>query len=29
MMIEDWEVGALFWSLADRGASHDEASEFV
>lgn len=26
MMIEDWEVGALFWKLVDKGASHDEAA---
>lgn len=25
-MIEDWEVGALFWKLVDQGASHEEAS---
>ena len=29
MMIEDWEVGALFWRLVDRGASHREAAEKV
>ncbi|MDE2732276.1 MAG: hypothetical protein OXI38_12870 [Bacteroidota bacterium] len=29
MMIEDWEVGALFWRLADQGTSHEEASELV
>ncbi len=29
MMIEDWEVGALFWRLVDKGASHKEASEKV
>lgn len=28
-MIEDWEVGALFWRLVDNGASHKEASEKV
>jgi hypothetical protein len=26
MMIEDWEVGALFWRLVDKGASHKDAS---
>jgi len=29
MMIEDWEVGALFWRLVDKGASHKAASEKV
>lgn len=29
MMIEDWEVGALFWRLVDKGASHEEAAEKV
>ena len=29
MMIEDWEVGALFWRLVDRGASHQEAADKV
>jgi len=29
MMIEDWEVGALFWRLVDKGASHQEACEKV
>ena len=29
MMIEDWEVGALFWRLVDKGASHVEAAEKV
>lgn len=29
MMIEDWEVGALFWKLVDNGASHDEAASKV
>jgi hypothetical protein len=29
MMIEDWEVGALFWRLVDKGTSHKEASEKV
>ncbi len=29
MMIEDWEVGALFWRMVDKGASHKEASEEV
>jgi hypothetical protein len=28
-MIEDWEVGALFWKLVDDGASHKEAAETV
>lgn len=26
MMIEDWEVGALFWRQVDKGASHEEAA---
>jgi hypothetical protein len=29
MMIEDWEVGALFWKLVDNGASPEEASNKV
>lgn len=29
MMIEDWEVGALFWRMADKGATHKEAAEIV
>ena len=29
MMIEDWEVGALFWNLRDRGANADEAAKKV
>ena len=29
MMIEDWEVGALFWRLVDRGESLEAASEAV
>jgi hypothetical protein len=29
MMIEDWEVGALFWKCVDDGATHAEASEKV
>ena len=29
MMIEDWEVGALYWRLVDRGASPDEAANSV
>ena len=29
MMIEDWEVGALFWRLVDKGASHDKAAQKV
>lgn len=29
MMIEDWEVGALFWRLVDKGADHKQASEEV
>lgn len=29
MMIEDWEVGALFWRLRDRGASPAEAATAV
>ena len=26
MMIEDWEVGALFWRLVDQGNSHEDAA---
>ena len=29
MMIEDWEVGALFWRLVDQGHSHKVAAEKV
>lgn len=29
MMIEDWEAGALFWNLVDRGADQSEAAEKV
>ena len=29
MMIEDWEVGALFWKLVDGGASREEAAAKV
>jgi len=29
MMIEDWEVGALFWKLVDKGGSHKEAAQKV
>jgi hypothetical protein len=29
MMIEDWEVGALFWNLRDRGATAEEAASQV
>jgi hypothetical protein len=29
MMIEDWEVGALFWKMVDKGCSHEEASQKV
>jgi len=29
MMIEDWEVGALFWRLVDKGHSHEEAARMV
>jgi len=29
MMIEDWEVGALFWRLRDKGVSPDEAAKGV
>jgi hypothetical protein len=29
LMIEDWEVGALFWKLVDDGASQKEAAEKV
>lgn len=29
MMIEDWEVGALYWKLIDRGCTSDEAARAV
>lgn len=29
MMIEDWELGALYWRLVDRGATADEAAKGV
>ncbi len=29
LMIEDWEVGALFWRLVDQGCSHKEAADKV
>lgn len=29
MMIEDWEVGALYWRLVDAGATPDEAASEV
>ena len=29
MMIEDWEVGALFWRLVDGGSSHKDAAAKV
>ena len=29
MMIEDWEVGALFWKLVDQGESHTSAANKV
>jgi hypothetical protein len=29
MMIEDWEVGALYWRVRDKGASPDEAAKRV
>jgi hypothetical protein len=29
MMIEDWEVGALFWKCVDAGATHQEACQRV
>jgi hypothetical protein len=29
MMIEDWEVGALYWREVDRGASAEEAADSV
>ena len=29
MMIEDWEVGALYWRLIDEGRSQDEAAQGV
>ncbi|MCG3129649.1 MAG: hypothetical protein FLDDKLPJ_00383 [Phycisphaerae bacterium] len=29
MMIEDWELGALYWKLVDKGASSEEAAKSV
>ena len=29
MMIEDWEVGALYWKVVDDGASPDDAAQAV
>lgn len=29
MMIEDWEVGALYWRMVDRGATRQEAARTV
>jgi hypothetical protein len=29
MMIEDWELGALFWRLVDSGASQAEAAQLT
>jgi len=29
MMIEDWEVGALFWRMVDGGDSHETAAAKV
>lgn len=29
MMIEDWEVGALFWKMVDEGQTPDQAAEKV
>jgi len=29
MLITDWEVGALFWKMVDKGDSYDEAAEKV
>jgi hypothetical protein len=29
MMIEDWEVGALYWKLIDRGATPNQAAQGV
>jgi hypothetical protein len=29
MLIEDWEVGALFWKLVDQGTTRDLAAEKV
>jgi hypothetical protein len=29
MMIEDWEVGALFWRLVDQGMAHKDAANKV
>jgi len=28
-MIEDWEVGELFWRMVDKGHSHEEATQIV
>ncbi len=28
-MVEDWEVGALFWRLVDQGSSHEDAAQTV
>jgi len=29
MMIEDWEVGALYWRCVDKGATPPEAAKMV
>ena len=29
MMIEDWEVGALYWKLVDGGRTPERAAEMV
>ena len=29
MMIEDWELGALYWNCIDKGATPDEAKAKV
>lgn len=29
MQIEDWEVGALFWRLVDKGSGHEQAAQKV
>lgn len=29
MMVEDWELGVLFWKLVDKGCSHNDAAQKV
>ena len=29
MMIEDWEIGALYWRMVDKGAAPQEAAQSV